>query len=82
MPMNPRKATTHGMSGAIMGNVRPLTLDDSIALGKLPQILASVPLIQGNAAIEAGALQRRSTVYGVGHQMPKVWQFKVSAGQF
>jgi len=80
--ITPGKSTTHGMSGAVMGNVRPLSLDDVIAVGRLPQIIAAVPLIQGNAAVEAGKRQRRTTVFGVGHQMPKVWQFKVSAGQF
>ena len=80
--ITPGRTTTHGMSGAVMGNVRPLTLDDAIAVGQLPQVIASVPLIQGNAAVEADKLQRRTTVFGVGHQMPAVWQFKVSAGQF
>jgi putative ABC transport system permease protein len=80
--ITPGKTTTHGMSGAVMGNVRPLTLDDAIAVSQLPQVIAAVPLIQGNAAVEAYKLQRRTTVFGVGHQMPKVWQFKVAAGQF
>ncbi|MCW8996672.1 MAG: ABC transporter permease [Psychromonas sp.] len=80
--ITPGKTTTHGMSGAVVSNVRPLTLNDAIALSRLPQIVAVVPLIQGNAAVEANKLQRRTTVYGVGYQMPKVWQFKVSVGQF
>ena len=80
--ITPGKATTHGMSGAVMSNVRPLTLDDAVAVGHLPQVIAAVPLIQGNAAVEADKLQRRTTVFGVGHQMPAVWQFRVSAGQF
>jgi putative ABC transport system permease protein len=80
--ITPGKSTTHGMSGAVMSNVRPLTLDDAIAVGRLPEIIASVPLIQGNASVEAGKLQRRTTVYGVGHNMPAVWQFRVSSGQF
>ena len=80
--ITPGKATTHGMSGAVMSNVRPLALADVIAVRRLPQVIAAVPLIQGNAAVEAGKLQRRTTIFGVGHEMPKVWQFKVSAGQF
>ncbi|MFW2373560.1 MAG: ABC transporter permease [Gammaproteobacteria bacterium] len=80
--ITPGKATTHGMSGAVMSNVRPLSLDDAIAVRQLPQVIAAVPLVQGNAAVEAEKLQRRTTIYGIGHEMPKVWQFKVSAGQF
>jgi len=41
-----------------------------------------VPLVQGNASVESGRKQRRTTIYGVGSGMPKVWQFNVSAGQF
>ncbi len=80
--VNPGKITTTGFSGAMVSNVRPLTLEDAEALKRIPQILASVPLIQGNAAIEAGTLQRRSTIFGVGPEMPSVWLFDVSAGQF
>ncbi|MCK5003247.1 MAG: ABC transporter permease [Gammaproteobacteria bacterium] len=80
--ITPGKATTHGMSGAVMSNVRPLSLDDVTALRQLPQVIAAVPLIQGNAAIEGGNLQRRTTIFGVGPEVPQVWQFNVSAGQF
>ena len=52
--ITPGKATTHGMSGALMGNVRPLSLDDVTVLRKLPQVIAAVPLIQGNAEVEGG----------------------------
>jgi putative ABC transport system permease protein len=80
--ITPGKATTHGMSGAIMSNVRPLSLEDVTALRKLPQIIAAVPLIQGNAEVESTSFQRRTTIFGVGAEVPKVWQFEVSAGQF
>ena len=80
--INPGKITTSGFSGALISNVRPLTLDDNEAIKRLPQVIASVPLIQGNAAVEAGKRQRRTTVYGVDSDMPKVWLFGVSSGQF
>ncbi|MDH5612831.1 MAG: ABC transporter permease [Gammaproteobacteria bacterium] len=80
--ITPGKATTHGMSGAIMSNVRPLTLDDATAMEQLPQVIAAVPVIQGNAAVEGGGLQRRTAIFGVGPKVPEVWSIKVSAGQF
>ncbi len=80
--ITPGKTTTHGMSGAIMSNVRPLSIDDVTALRQLPQIIAAVPVIQGNAAVEGNSLQRRTTIFGVGHEVSKVWQINVSAGQF
>lgn len=80
--ITPGKTTTTGFSGALVSNVRPLTLEDNEALRRLPQIIEAVPLIQGNAAVEAERKQRRTTIYGVGPGMPKVWQFGVSTGQF
>ncbi len=80
--INPGKTTTAGMPGAIIGNVRPLSLEDAQALKRLPQVLEVVPVVQGNAAVESGSRSRRVTVYGVGHAAPQVWQFKVALGQF
>ena len=80
--ITPGKTTTHGLSGAVISNVRPLTLDDAQALRHLPQIEGAVPVVQGNAAVEAGSRSRRVTVYGAGHEAPKVWRFGVSQGQF
>ena len=80
--ITPGKTSTHGMSGAIMSNVRPLALDDVDALRRLPQVIAAVPVIQGNAAVESKGRQRRTTIFGVGFEVPQVWQINVSAGQF
>lgn len=78
----PGKETTHGLSGGIISNVRPLTIDDSEAIKKLPQIIASAPVIQGNASVEAERRQRRTTVFGVGSELPMVWKFNMGAGKF
>lgn len=80
--INPGKITTTGFSGSMISNVRPLSLDDSEALRRLPEIIASVPVIQGNAAVEGNQRQRRTMIYGVGPDVPAVWQFEVSTGQF
>ncbi len=78
----PGKTTTMGLSGATISTVRPLTLDDAVSLERLDNIIAAVPLIQGNARIEAGDRQRRSTVLGVGPEVPAVWKIKVASGRF
>ena len=80
--INPGKITTHGVSGALLSNVRPLTIEDSASLKQLPQILDVVSVVQGNAAIEAGKRQRRATVYGVDASASRVWRFGVAAGRF
>jgi putative ABC transport system permease protein len=80
--ITPGKQTTMGMSGAVISNVRPLSLDDADALSELPRIEAVVPMIQGNAAVEYGRRSRRTFIFGVGADMPAVWKMKVAQGQF
>jgi putative ABC transport system permease protein len=53
-----------------------------VSLSTLANIIAALPLVQGNARIEAGKKQRRSTVLGVGASVPEVWKIKVSNGRF
>lgn len=78
----PGKTTTFGLSGATISTVRPLSITDGGSLQKLQHVVAAVPVIQGNARIEAGARQRRANVLGVGPAVPQVWQIKVDNGRF
>ena len=78
----PGKTTTFGISGATISTVRPLSMDDANALAKLENIIAVVPLVQGNARIESGNKQRRASVFGVGAAVPEVWKIKVDLGRF
>jgi len=80
--VSPGKTTTAGMSGAIISNVRPLSIDDALALAQTPKILGVVPFVQGNAPVEFGKRSRRTYVFGVGSQVPTVWQMKVAMGRF
>ena len=78
----PGKTTTLGLSGATISTVRPLTIDDALAIARQDNILAVLPLVQGNARIEAGKKQRRTTVLGVGASVPEVWKINVASGRF
>lgn len=80
--VTPGKANTLGMSGAVVSNVRPLSMDDAAALGRLPKIVDVVPVIQGNAAIESDDRSRRTMVLGVGAAVPEVWLMKPGVGRF
>jgi putative ABC transport system permease protein len=80
--ITPGKTSTTGMSGAIISNVRPLSLDDARALKTLPQVLDTVPVVQGNAAVEYGKRSRRTYIFGVGAAVPTVWGINVAQGQF
>lgn len=78
----PGKASTMGMPGAVISNVRPLSLDDSLALKDIRGVLTSVPLVQGNAPVEFGKMTRWVNVIGVNHQVPETWSMAVAQGHF
>ncbi len=81
--VHPGKTKTGG--GAMVGfpsSARPLTLEDANALAKLPNIVAVTPSLFGNAEVNANGRSRRTSVYGVGPQMPAVFKGKVRVGQF
>jgi putative ABC transport system permease protein len=80
--IQPGKTTTAGVSVGIFGSTRPLTIDDAEALRRLPEIRAVVPVVQGNARVEAGARNRRSEVVGAGPDAPRAWQWNVAVGRF
>jgi len=80
--ITPGKSNTTGFSGGVISNVRPLSLSDALAIAKLPRVIATVPLVQGNAAVEHGRRSRRTYVFGVGPAVPQVWQMAVAQGRF
>lgn len=80
--ITPGKTSTTGVSGAVISNVRPLSIDDAVALSRIPRILSTVPVVQGNAAVESGPRSRRTYVFGVGAAAPHVWQLTVAQGRF
>lgn len=80
--ITPGRQTTHGISGAIISNVRPMTIEDAEALARLPKVIAAVHFVQGNAAVEAGRRSRRTAVFGTGPAVPEVWQIPVAIGRF
>jgi len=82
LAVNPGKTSTLGLSGAVISNVRPLSLDDAEALKRLPDVEAVVPVVEGNAAVEAGERSRRTMVIGAGSRVPEVWQMRPGIGSF
>ena len=80
--VSPGKSSTFGISGAIVNNVRPLSLEDAESLERIPRVQAVVPMVQGNAAIEHGKRTRRTMIFGVGAEVPRVWSMKPALGRF
>jgi putative ABC transport system permease protein len=80
--ITPGKINTTGFSGGVVSNVRPLSLADALALERLSRVIATVPVVQGNAAVEFEQRSRRTYVFGVGAAAPQVWQIRVAQGRF
>lgn len=80
--INPGRTTTSGANVGGFGTERPLSIEDSEALKRLPFAQAVVPLVQGNAEVEADNRRRRTTVYGAGSQWPQAYSMQVKSGRF
>lgn len=80
--ITPGKTTTHGGSVGMFGTDRPLTIDDAIAIGDLSLAEGVVPIVRGNAEVEAGRRQRRTSIYGVGGDFTRVFSINVNSGRF
>ena len=80
--VNPGKATTFGASVGVFGSVRPLSIEDGEALRRVPYVEEVVSFVYGNAEVDSGPRQRRTTVYGVTPQFPAAFKFSIAMGQF
>ncbi|WP_234981091.1 ABC transporter permease [Desulfopila aestuarii] len=80
--INPGRTTTFGTSGAIINTIRPLSIADEEALKRIPGVLETVSVVQGNGPVEFFKNSRRTTILGVGPAVPKVWQMRVLKGRF
>jgi putative ABC transport system permease protein len=77
-----RTTTTGGSTGGVISNVRPLSLADAEAVRKIRRVIAAVPMVQGNAAVEYRRRRRRTMILGVGSSAPTVWRMEVASGRF
>ena len=80
--VNPGKTETTGMPGALISNVRPLTMEDALALKKIHRIIGVIPFVQGTATVEFEDRARSTNIFGVGPKVPEVWKIKVAVGRF
>lgn len=80
--IQPGKSKTRGASIGIFASDRPLTLQDSEALRRVPSVLYSVPGVQGTAEVNIAGRSRRVTVYGIGPDFPAAFSIGVAGGRF
>jgi len=82
LAINPGKITTLGTPLGIIGTVRPLTIDDALALKDISYIERLTAVVWGNAEAEAFNRKRRLAIYGVTPEMPETFKMKVNIGRF
>lgn len=71
-----------GPPSGLPTSVRPLTIDDALALERVPQVTGVVPTAWGNAEVAYGGRTRRTNVYGVSHAATTAFNMRVRVGQF
>lgn len=79
--IHPGRTRTTGMPGVFGGTTRPLTIDDAVALARIPGVERVVPAVFGTARVEAGGRGRHVAVYGVTPDIEIVWRFRVRVGR-
>ena len=82
LAVNPGKAETSGIPGALGGTTRKLTIDDAVAVGRLPYVDAIVPVTIALARVETRGRGRSVAIYGVTPSLPDVWKFEIGQGDF
>lgn len=80
--INPGKAETMGIPGALGGSTRHLTIDDAEALERIAGVEEVMPMALGMARVEARNRGRSVYVYGVTPQAPRIWRWDVRVGSF
>ena len=79
--VNAGKVQTGGIPG-VGGSARRLTLDDARALARIPGVDGMTAQTFGTAEVKYRGLGRRVYIYGCTSDAPRVWQWRVSQGDF
>ena len=82
LAIQPGKANTLGVSAGVFNSVRPLSLADAEALRRAPHATHSVPLVSGQASVEARGRERSVMVFAVGPAFDIAFAFDVALGEF
>src|SRR5215468_9645617 len=80
--IHPGKAKTSGMPGIFGGSTRHLTIDDAVALARIPGVTAVVPTTFATARVEAGERSRNVGVNGVTPEMESAFTLRARIGGF
>lgn len=80
--VTPGRIQTHGASLGAVNTVRPLSVEDALALKRARYVQVSNPVVQGNADVKYFGRSRRVTLYGVGPDFAEALKMRVASGEF
>ena len=80
--VSPGSVKTAGMSMGVFASVRPLTIEDAVAIRRLPNIEYTDPVCSGNAEIGFAGRRRRVMTYGVSGYFARALRMEVMLGNF
>jgi putative ABC transport system permease protein len=80
--VQPGNTKTFGFPGVFGGTTEPLTMEDAVALERLPGVERVVPVVLGQGLVEHGGRGRNVVVYGVNHQAAATFRIGVAQGSF
>lgn len=80
--VTPGRIQTHGASLGAVNTIRPLSIDDAIALRRAPLVQLTNPMVMGNGEVNIDGRSRRVTIYGAGPDMARAFSMRVAAGEF
>ncbi len=80
--VTPGRTQTHGASLGSVNTVRPLSVEDALALKRARYVQVSDPVVQGNADVKYFGRSRRVTLYGVGPDFAEALKMRVVSGEF
>jgi putative ABC transport system permease protein len=80
--VTPGRRGARGGPPGLPSTARDLTLDDAAALEHLPHVTGVTPIVYGNSEVSAAGRVRRTTIYGVGHDMDRLFSIRARTGRF
>lgn len=80
--ITPGRQGARGGPPGLPNTARELTLDDAAAVARLPLVTGLTPIVSGNSEVSAGGRVRRTSIYGVGADMSRLFSMRVAVGHF
>ncbi|KON82051.1 ABC transporter permease [Azoarcus sp. PA01] len=80
--VTPGRQGARGGPPGLPSTTRELTLDDAAAIARLPLVTGMTPIVHGNSEVSAAGRVRRTSIYGVGADMDRLFSMRVGIGRF